>query len=414
MRIGPSIRGLSGRLAARVRIATFASRLLIGTCAIAVAACAAEMRDVVPQQLTDKAQVVGLESRPIRMWGDETPTNLAKGIAELENQRRATRSQGTTRSADAESILVISGGGSDGAFGAGLLSGWTAARTRPIFGIVTGVSTGALMAPFAFLGPRYDALLKEFYTQYSTDDILRPTIIAGLFGGSALTSSEPLANLIAKYVDRKLLAEIAAEHKKGRRLLIGTTNIDAERPVIWNMGEIASAGSDRSLALFRKVLLASASIPGVFPPVLINVEAGGKVRQEMHVDGGTTDNAVLLPISTNLKAIDRQLRIRTRRRLYIIVNSHLNPEWKQVKPSTIDIASRSIITLIKQQTLADVQKLYVFANENDLDYYLATVPEDFAEKPKEAFDKKYMTDLFKLGRRLGNAGYKWKRKPPNR
>jgi predicted acylesterase/phospholipase RssA len=405
---------MAGRLPERFPTVAVLARLLVAACAIMFAACAVEMREVVPPQLTDKAKVVGLESRPIRMWGDEAPANLVKGIAELENQRRSNGGRGTTRGDEVESILVISGGGSDGAFGAGLLNGWTNNGKRPTFSVVTGVSTGALMAPFAFLGPRYDALLKEFYTQYSTDDILRPTIIAGLFGGAALTSSEPLANLIAKYVDRRLLSEIAAEHKKGRRLLVGTTNLDAERPVIWNMGEIASVGSDRSLALFRRVILASASIPGVFPPVLINVEAGGKVLQEMHVDGGTTDNAVLLPLTTNLKAIDRQLRIRARRRLYVIVNSHLNPEWKSVKPSTIDIASRSVITLIKQQTLSDVQKLYAFSSKNGLDYYLATVPDEFQEKPKEAFDKKYMTDLFNVGQRLGREGYKWMRKPPVR
>ncbi|MEM6498978.1 MAG: patatin-like phospholipase family protein, partial [Pseudomonadota bacterium] len=309
-------------------------------------------------------------------------------------------------------MLVISGGGSDGAFGAGLLNGWTQSGKRPNFSVVTGVSTGALIAPFAFLGPRYDAVLKEFYTRYSTKDILRPAVLAGLLGGSAVGNSDPLAGLIAKYLTRSLMREIAVEHQKGRRLLVGTTNLDAERPVIWNMGEIASVGTKRALQLMRKVILASASIPGVFPPVLIDVKVNGKVRQEMHVDGGTTDNAILLPIQTNIRAIDKSLKHRAKRRLYIVVNSHVNPEWKKVKASTVDIAGRSIATLIKQQTLGDILKLYGFAIKNKIEFRLATVPNDFNEESKEPFDRAYMTKLFNTGQAIGQTGIKWRRKPP--
>ncbi len=242
-------------------IATLAAALLLSACATT------SLRDVVPPELADQARVAGLRDQNIRIWGDEAPKDFKKMAEVFARQRQATlAAAGKTRGTIRDDMLVISGGGSDGAFGAGLLNGWTAHGTRPKFVVVTGVSTGALMAPFAFLGPRYDPTLKEFYTSYSTKDILRPTVLAGLLGGNAaLGSSEPLANLIKKYLTRSVMREIAAEHAKGRRLLVGTTNLDAERPVIWNMGAIATIGNDRALALMRKVLLASAAIPGVFP-----------------------------------------------------------------------------------------------------------------------------------------------------
>ncbi|MGI9520168.1 MAG: patatin-like phospholipase family protein [Hyphomicrobiaceae bacterium] len=388
----------------------------LGILGIILSACVApKMRDVVPPQLADHARVVGVASADIRMWGDEPPKNLSVMVDKFKRQRRAARARSGRKRQNIHSFLVISGGGSDGAFGAGLLNGWTQAGTRPKFTVVTGVSTGALMAPFVFLGPQYDHILKEFYTSYSTKDIVRPTVLAGLIGGgSSVASSEPLAQLITKYVSMRTLREISAEHAMGRRLLVGTTNLDAERPVIWNLGEIASAGDARALQLVRKILLASASIPGIFPPVLIDVTVKGRIRQEMHVDGGTTDNAILLPMQTNLRMMDRALKVVPKRRLFVIVNSHTNPEWQNVRASTIDIAGRSIQTLIKQQTIGDILKLYEFSRTNGVEFRLAMVPSDFQERRREAFDRRYMTKLFETGEALGRAGYRWKTTPPLR
>ncbi|MCB1511090.1 MAG: patatin-like phospholipase family protein [Hyphomicrobiaceae bacterium] len=390
------------------------SLLLVLIAGLTIAGCAATARNAIPPRLADTAEVIGLERRPIRFWGDTPPKALAEATREMDHQRRIAAKTDPRLSLTArQSILVISGGGSDGAFGAGLLNGWTTTGTRPEFLVVTGVSTGALIAPFAFLGPQYDKVLKEFYTLYETKDILRPTVLAGLFGGSSVASSEPLAGLIAKYMTRTVMKRIAAEHARGRRLLVGTTNLDAERPVIWNIGQIATAGTDRSLRLIRQVLLASASIPGVFPPVMIDVHVGGKKRQEMHVDGGTTENAILLPVQTDLKKINKKGR-RPAPEIYVIVNSHLDPQYQSVKPSTLDIASRSISTLIKQKTLGDILKLYDFAKRNGLRYRLAMIPASYQKRPKEAFDRAYMTALFEAGQKLGQQGYKWATEPPVR
>src|SRR6195256_3597510 len=173
------------------------------------------------------------------------------------------------------SYLALSGGGADGAYGAGVLNGWSAAGTRPRFSVVSGVSTGALIAPFAFLGPAYDATLRDVYTSGIAESVLNtPSIVHAIFG-SGLFGNARLRELVARYVGRDVLAAVAAEYARGRRLLVVTTNLDTQRTVIWDMGRIAAIGSSQALDLFRDVLAASASIPVVFPPMLIDAEANG-------------------------------------------------------------------------------------------------------------------------------------------
>lgn len=310
------------------------------------------------------------------------------------------------------SFLTISGGGSDGAFGAGLLVGWSGKGTRPEFEIVTGVSTGSLSAPFAFLGKHYDPILKEIYTKYSTKDLLTKHAVRGVVGGSSLASSKPLAQVIAKYVDQAFMAEIAKAHETGRRLLIGTTNLDEQRPVIWDMGEIASSGHPEAIHLFRNILLASASIPGVFPPVFINVVADGKTYDEMHVDGGTTQQVFLLPGQIQAASVERKTGVRPRRRVYIIRNGRVGPERKVIKAGTLSIATRSVSTLIKYQGIGDLYKMYEFTKRNGIQYRLSYIPAGFPDTSTEPFDTVYMTKLFNLSHGLGYKGYRWQKKPP--
>ena len=274
--------------------------------ALALASCGAAIaRNPVPISLESEATVVGVGSAPVRFWGDELPPNANQMVKEKWAQVRANRPEllrGGKR--PVVNFLALSGGGSDGAFGAGLLSGWTASGTRPEFDVVTGVSTGALTAPFAFLGPKYDPALKRVFTESSTRDIAIARPVRGLLGGDALSSNAPLAKIVAYYVTEDFLAEIGAEHRKGRRLLIGTTNLDAERPVIWDMGQIAVSGGPDAIVLFRKVLLASAAIPAVFPPGFVKVAANGAVYEEMHVDGGATREVFLVPTQFMAKPVD--------------------------------------------------------------------------------------------------------------
>ena len=379
----------------------------------AIAGCSASAYHPVPSALVNQAVVDGMGSAPIRFWGDQLPPNSDAMVKEKWAQVRAARPQLLVKDArPVVNFLAISGGGSDGAFGAGLLAGWTARGTRPEFAVVTGVSTGALTAPFAFLGPKYDAALKDVYTQSTTADIAVEHPIRGLLGGESLASNAPLARVIAHYVDDAFLKAVADEHHKGRRLLIGTTNLDAERPVVWDMGRIASSGRPEALELFRSVLLSSAAIPAVFPPGFIKVDAGGGVYEEMHVDGGATREVFLLPTQFMASKVDATLGIHPVRHVYIIRNGHVSPEWKAVEPRTLKIAGRSISSLIKSQGIGDLYELYEFSKRNGMDYNVTFIPGGFKDTSTQMFDPVYMTRLYDLGFKLSQSGNPWKKTPP--
>jgi hypothetical protein len=234
------------------RVAQFRVAVLAGVASLVLASCAAQTaRQAVPSQLVAEATIPGLAHA--RFWGDEVPANvLAFAQAHMPNAKVMASKLSGARGRPLVEYLAISGGAGDGAFAAGLLAGWSRKGDRPQFEVVTGVSAGALTAPFAYLGPEYDGRLQQIWTKYETDDLATPQVLAGLFGADAFADSSGLADLIAKYVDRKLLDRIAEEYHKGRVLLVGTTNLDAQRPVIWNMGEIASNQHPYALELFRR------------------------------------------------------------------------------------------------------------------------------------------------------------------
>lgn len=377
-----------------------------------VAACAADIRNAVPVGYAERVEVAGVGK--VRGWGDVAVPDIAERAAQRVAQIRLKRPAMVANRRAPVSYLAISGGGADGAFGAGFLNGWSAAGTRPQFEVVTGVSTGALIAPFAFLGSRYDNRLTEFYTQYSTDDLITKQVLAGLLGGSSLSDTKPLAELIAKYITMGVLNEIANQHEAGRRLLVGTTNADQERPVVWDLGLIATRRNKTALALFRRVLLASTALPGLFPPVYVKVtDTDGKTYEEMHIDGGVTDNTFLLPPHLQIAKLDRANKVRWRRTLYIIANAKTSPTRKIVKATTFDIASRSIDTLIRQQLKGDILKLYLRAKENKIAFRLADIPTTFTAESKEPFDRIYMKKLYKLGYQTARNGYKWKTSAPD-
>ncbi|MFY0610068.1 MAG: patatin-like phospholipase family protein [Hyphomicrobiaceae bacterium] len=387
---------------------------VIAVAALVIGGCAAQLvRTPVPANLVDQAAIA--DAPDVRYWGDALPKNIRQAIALSDRQSRRKRPH-LFRNGRRKAVkfLAISGGGSHGAFGAGLLVGWTAAGTRPEFDLVTGVSTGALSAPFAFLGPKYDRQLKEIYTRYGTEQLIQKQVIAGLLGGAAIADNSKLASVIASYVDRDFLRVVAREHRRGRRLLISTTNIDAERPVVWDMGRISQRDSKRSLALFRKILLASAAVPAVFPPVVINVRADGRNLQELHVDGGTTGQVFFLPPQLLVRNIVPKHRRRrpVTAELYVVMNGSLSPKFQTVEARTTAIASRSLWTIMKQQAIGDLYKLYVEARNNRIKYFQASIPDSFTMTSKEPFDLKYMRALFQHGFDLGKRGYRWARLPP--
>ena len=372
---------------------------------LGLTSCAGVSRNIVPTSLQDEVVVAGIRGSTIRYWGDEMPPNADALIRERWSQVRGAQRRRVT-------YLAISAGGSDGAFGAGLLNGWTARGDRPKFDLVTGVSTGALTAPFAFLGPKYDPALKHVFTTSQTNNIAIIQPVRGLLGGSSLASNAPLAKLIAHYVTEEFLREVAAEHRKGRRLWVGTTNLDSQRAVVWNMGEVASSGSPQALDLFRKILLSSAAIPGVFPPGMIKVAANGNVYDEMHVDGGTARQVFMLPPHFSAKQVDSRIGVKPVRRAYIIRNGRVTPEKQAVKVSALSIGPRSISTLMKEQGIGDLYELYELCRVNGINYNLAYIPGSFNATSAGGFDPTYMTALYNEGFRIGRSGA-WKKKPPS-
>ena len=365
-----------------------------------------------PAQLSGDASVPGLAD--VRVWGDAhfSQALLQAELPRLKAKYQA-REKGEPKSGPPVSnLLALSGGGDDGAFGAGVLVGWSERGDRPQFDLVTGISAGALIAPFAFLGREHDKELAGLFTSYGADQIYQANILSGLFGGPALADSAPLARLIEYYVDARFMRKIAEERAKGRFLLVGTTNLDAQRPVYWDMGKIAARGDARSLELFRQVLLASASIPGIFPPVLIEVQAGGQVYQEMHVDGGTTREVFFTIADFRFKEIDKALGIRVQRRLWIIRNGKIEPEYKATPDTTIAIAQRSLETLTKSRGIGDLTRMYARARSDGIAYNLAAIPADFDAPHPKPFDRAYMQALYDRGLSMGRTGYPWAKAPP--
>jgi predicted patatin/cPLA2 family phospholipase len=381
---------------------------------LGLTACAStyldEARNPVPELLVVQADVPGYSN--IRFWGDNAAGLNKDAIAlRLRQLKEAAKTDPTISSKNLH-LLTVSGGGSNGAFGAGLLVGWTAAGNRPNFDLVTGISTGSLIAPFAFLGPAHDDKLRESYTTISGKDIYKKKSILGAVTSESAADNAPLRNLVAKYVDETLVAEIAAEHAKGKRLLIGTTNIDAERPVIWDIGSIASSGESGRLALIRDILVASASIPGLFPPISIKVTADGTQYDEMHVDGGTTNQVFLAPSNLSSKKIDQATGVKRKRTVYVIRNGKVAPEWSAVKPKLASIAGKSVSALIKTQGIGDLYRIYTGTVREGIDFNVIWVPDSFTMKEPTPFDPTYMKALFELGYETGKDGIPWSKVPP--
>jgi predicted acylesterase/phospholipase RssA len=270
-----------------------------------------------------------------------------------------------------------------------------------------------LIAPFAFLGPDCDNALKTVYTSITPKDIYTRRSLLAAITNDAMADTRPLWNLIKKYITRDMLLKIAKEYGKGRLLFIGTTNLDSRRPVIWNMGAIAASNDPGAPDLFCSILLASAAIPGAFPPVMINVETDGQQHQEMHVDGGAVTQVFLYPPRLIDFARNRGLEIAKReRKVYIIRNARLDPDWASVERRTLNIAGRAISSLIHSQGIGDLYRIYLQAQKDGLDYNLAYIPDDFYAPRTEDFDREYMNKLFEIGYQLGRAGYKWHKYPP--
>jgi hypothetical protein len=386
-------------------VAAAAALLLVG--------CASIERHPVPIGDIDRAVVPGMPD--VRDWGDEPSRHFQEDL--IQSVRQASEATGSDLGSQPMRALVLSGGGSNGAFGAGFLNGWTAAGTRPIFKLVTGISTGALIAPYAFLGSDYDAELEEVFTTVTNKDIYRFRSPFTVLKKDSLTRTDPLALKLEEVIDDGMLQAIASEHRRGRRLFVGTTNLDAQRLVVWNMGAIAASGRPGSLDLFRRVLLASASIPVAFPPVYIEVDVDGKRFDEMHVDGGVTAEFFLWGAMVDVVEARHEFQDESVQSsppsIYIIRNSQIDAAAEQVEPKLIDIASRSMITVLKAVAMGDLIRIWALAERDGVDFNYVGIPPEHAEADASTFDPADMRRLFKLGRAMALDPEPWRKEPPS-
>ena len=379
---------------------------------VLLAGCAnSTERNVVPEALVPVATIPELPN--IRIWGDELPADLDQRVERLVSELKE-KFGGSLAAGKMPviNILAMSAGGAQGAFGAGILNGWTATGTRPQFDIVTGVSTGALAAPFAFLGQDYDYALKAVYTTITKKDIYKTCIVCGLFGGSALAKTKPLLALLQEFVTPEVFAEIAREHRKGRRLWIGTTNLDASRPMMWDIGELANSGHPDALQLFHSIMLASSAIPGFFPPVLFDVEANGDAYDELHVDGGTTTLAFLYPPDISAQFFTDRLGFDVEINLFIILNTPMPVRYEPVEATVASIVDRSLSTVLRYKHIGDALRIYEIARRDGIEFNLAIIPPEFKKRSKKSFDQEYMNILFEFGYNLARNGYPWLPSPP--
>ncbi|MEZ0305804.1 MAG: patatin-like phospholipase family protein [Hyphomicrobiaceae bacterium] len=386
--------GLSGRLERRV-----AGLLLVAGLLSPLNGCAGPQRfNAVPSALAGETRF--LQVANARFDADD-------GSA-LEAELRKALKLGAASPLD---LLALSGGKEDGAFGAGLLVGWTLRGGRPAFRIVTGTSTGALAAPFAFLGSGFDWALESMYTKTQPDDVIARRFIMAAVNSDAMMDSAPLQRMIATYLDGRILELIAAEYEKGRLLLIATTNLDTGKLVIWNIGAIAASAHPRRLELVRKIVLASAALPGMFPPVMLDVLVDESRHQEMHVDGGTVSQIFLYPPSLSLKKL-LQPRDRVRATAYIVRNGRISPTPENVERKTLAIAGRAIETMITSNGAGDLYRIYTTTQRDNVGFNLALIERDFQVPYTGVFDTHYMRSLFAYGREKGLNGYNWLKAPP--
>lgn len=367
----------------------------------------------VPRELTVRAVVPGMPG--IRyLAGVDIESFVQDVMAARQHEEEFLFRSGHAGPLPPADLLVISGGGDNGAFGAGLLCAWSASGTRPAFKSVTGISTGALIAPLAFVGSEYDDLLKKIYTSVTPTDIMEKRNVLAAITNDGMADNRPLWDLISRSIDEVLLTRIAEEHLKGRILLVGTTNLDSRQPVIWNMGKIAASGHPEALRLCRAILLASAALPGVFPPSMIGVEVDGTPYEEMHVDGGASAQAFLYPPS--MRAVARSMGGEMTARgghVYVLRNSAFGSTWSRIERRTITIAGHAITSLIHTQGLGDLYRMYLTAQRDGFDFNLAYIGPDFTYENKTGeFDTLYMQKLFDYGYNLARPGYPWKKSPP--
>ena len=315
----------------------------------------------------------------------------------------AARRARTLREGEPISILALSGGGADGAFGAGALVGLTNAGARPRFSVVTGVSAGALLAPYAFLGPEWDKQLTDAYTGGRAEHLLQPRGLGVIFD-SSVYRGRPLEELVDHYLSDELIQAVAREAASGRLLLVATTNVDTGESVIWDLGSIAMNGGPNAKALFRDVLVASASVPGMFPPVIIRVQDTGGDYSEAHVDGTATVPFIVPPTFLQLP---RDAANRSPTTVYVLVDGRLSQEPKPIRLRFRTIVSRSISAGLTHMMRTSLELTATTAQVQGASLQYSAIPAAYPNPASFDFSASKMRSLFQYGHDCAYAGRLW-------
>ncbi|WP_245520171.1 patatin-like phospholipase family protein [Mesorhizobium sp. M00.F.Ca.ET.217.01.1.1] len=366
--------------------------------AVLLIGCTSTQRVAYLADEANSAQVSGFHA--IRTNLDARPDTMAKPPQRAHASSKAEMN-----------YLVISGGGSGGAFSAGVLKAWSETGTRPRFDIVSGVSTGALIAPYAFLGSSYDDRLVDLYTSGVAKNLVDAKWLPTGLLGTSLLKQGPLRKMVERYITEDVLKTVAVEYRKGRRLLVLTSNLDSQRAVIWDMGAIANSGKPDALRLFQDVLIASASIPGVYPAVLIRVHSGNHVFEEMHSDGGSGSQILAVPDGFMTSANPAKPRPGVRLNMYVLVNNALMPEFENVKNNTLSVMARAYSIQVKSQTRSALLPSYMFAQRVGIRFHVASIDRQIDYSVLDPFNTEYMRSVFRLGYSETIAGKLWKDKP---
>jgi predicted acylesterase/phospholipase RssA len=378
----------------------------------AAGGCASIARlEAPPASATGTLPILGIPNARLAADGDGQDWRREADAA-IARRRAALGAARGGQPPDAH-FLALSGGGDNGAFGAGLLTGWSQSGMRPEFDVVTGISAGALIAPFAFVGPDYDDELRQVFVDVAPTDILVVgRLLFSLLFNEAVADTSPLFRLISRHANEEMLERIAREYAKGRLLLIGTTNLDVRQPVVWNIGAIAASGHPGALDLFRRILLASASIPGAFPPVLIDVEHQGRAHQEMHVDGGAATQVFFYPPALDFTASMRAWGVPRDRTVWVVRNGRFDVERTSTGRNVFGIARRSVETLLHFGGIADIHRIYLTALRDGMRFRVAAITAAFDAPRGEPFDPAFMRALFDYGVEQGRTGSAWRDRPP--
>jgi predicted acylesterase/phospholipase RssA len=333
----------------------------------------------------------------------EVPENPPAPLAQAAHQEPAEAARRP------RNILALSGGGSYGAFTVGVLNGWSRTDKRPEFDVVTGVSTGALVAPYAFLGPKYDAVMKKAYTELRQKDVFALRVVATIPFRDAVASSSGLRRMVEAGLTDEVMAALAAEHKKGRRLYVGTTQLNTKKTVVWDVGGIAAQGGKDARRLICDVMVASCSIPGVFPPVPIGSESG---KAELHVDGGVTSTLfVPAQVMDAAKAKPGEAPAD----LYVVVAGKYYSETAPVRPRLIGVLKASGGAMLRASYRKDVSNLYLASKLAGVHFHSLALRQDYEiEETSIDFDQAAMHKLYVEGVKVGVDGPAWDAAPPDR